>query len=158
LDGAHGRRPRHSRSLGRPDDFRGLPPLAGSAMRPYPLTQDPSHRISMPKQQSVIVRVEADIRAIDAAAWDACANPRGVPYNPFISHAFLASLEESGSAGAETGWLPQHLIRDDGSGGVAGALACYLKNRSQGEYVFDYGWADAYERAGGRYYPKLQAS
>ena len=112
----------------------------------------------MTEPKSVIVRVEADIRAIDAGAWDACANPRGVPYNPFISHDFLASLEESGSVCAETGWLPQHLILDDGSGGVAGALACYLKNHSQGEYVFDYGWADAYERAGGRYYPKLQAS
>jgi uncharacterized protein len=112
----------------------------------------------MTEPKSVIVRVEADIRAVEAAAWDACANPQGVPYNPFISHDFLASLEGSGSACAETGWLPQHLILDDGKGGVAGALACYLKNHSQGEYVFDYGWADAYERAGGRYYPKLQAS
>ena len=112
----------------------------------------------MAAAKSVVVRVEPDIRAIDAAAWDACANPPGFSYNPFISHDFLASLEESGSVRAETGWLPQHLVLDDGKGGVAGALACYLKNHSQGEYVFDYGWADAYERAGGRYYPKLQAS
>lgn len=109
-------------------------------------------------QKTVVVRVESDIRAVDAAAWNACANPPDLPYNPFVSHDFLASLEESGSARAETGWLPQHLVLEDGKGGVAGALACYLKNHSQGEYVFDYGWADAYERAGGRYYPKLQAS
>jgi predicted N-acyltransferase len=70
----------------------------------------------------------------------------------------LRALEDSGSATAETGWLPQHLLLEDGSGTLLGCLPCYLKSHSRGEYVFDHGWADAYLRAGGRYYPKLQAS
>jgi predicted N-acyltransferase len=78
-------------------------------------------------------------------------------YNPFISHAFFSALEASGSACARTGWGPRHLLaRLDGA--IAGIVPCYLKSHSQGEYVFDRGWADAYERAGGRYYPKLQVS
>src|ERR1700736_5041496 len=119
---------------------------------------------------------------IPAAEWDACANPRPDPnsldnletlasssvagsscidsrpgYNPFVSHAFFAAAEASGSACARTGWGPRHLLaRLDGA--VVGVVPCYLKSHSQGEYVFDRGWADAYERAGGRYYPKLQAS
>lgn len=114
--------------------------------------------------EQILVRVEPDITALDATAWDACANPTGSessvsrPYNPFISHAFLSALEESGSASAETGWAPHHLVLDDGRGGVLACMPCYLKSHSQGEYVFDYGWADAFERAGGRYYPKLQAA
>jgi uncharacterized protein len=119
---------------------------------------------------------------IPAAEWDACASPKadpgnlenldtlaspgasgdscldsGVDYNPFVSHAFFAAAEASGSACARTGWGPRHLLaRLDGR--IAGIVPCYLKSHSQGEYVFDRGWADAYERAGGRYYPKLQAS
>lgn len=114
--------------------------------------------------EQILVRIEPDITATDAAQWDACANPKSSgetfdrTYNPFISHAFLSALEESGSATAETGWAPQHLVLDDGSGGALACMPCYLKSHSQGEYVFDYGWADAFERAGGRYYPKLQAS
>jgi predicted N-acyltransferase len=78
-------------------------------------------------------------------------------YNPFVSHAFFAALETSKSASARTGWGPRHLVaRRDGA--VIGIVPCYLKAHSQGEYVFDRGWADAYERAGGQYYPKLQAS
>ena len=78
-------------------------------------------------------------------------------YNPFVSHAFFSALEASGSACARTGWGPRHLVaRLDGE--IAGIVPCYLKSHSQGEYVFDRGWADAYERAGGRYYPKLQVS
>src|SRR5207248_3331596 len=109
----------------------------------------------------------SDIAAED---WDACANPLVLStvaadscansrpaYNPFISHAFFAACEGSGSATARTGWAPRHLIAKIG-GTVAGIVPCYLKSHSQGEYVFDRGWADAYERAGGRYYPKLQAS
>jgi uncharacterized protein len=119
---------------------------------------------------------------IKAADWDACANPApdfdsldalhtlalpssgGLaciharpPHNPFVSHAFFAALEASGSAVARTGWGPRHLVAklDDK---IVGIVPCYLKSHSQGEYVFDRGWADAYERAGGRYYPKLQAS
>ncbi len=94
---------------------------------------------------------------IDAAAWDACANPDGT-YDPFVSHAFLLALEESGSADAQTGWAPHHILIEDGKGILLGAAPLYLKNHSQGEYVFDHGWADAYMRAGGQYYPKFQVS
>ena len=79
-------------------------------------------------------------------------------YNPFVSYQFLHALEESGSATRETGWMGQHLRLESGDGRLVGAAACYLKNHSQGEYVFDHGWADAFERAGGRYYPRLQVS
>jgi len=88
----------------------------------------------------------------------ASRNESGVSYNPFISYDFLSILEESGTVSARAGWKPQHLRLEDASGRLIGAVACYLKSHSQGEYVFDHGWADAFERAGGRYYPKLQAS
>jgi predicted N-acyltransferase len=111
------------------------------------------------------IRVLSAIAEVDPADWDACANPPGGPqdgsgcaYNPFISHAFLSSLEESGSATAKTGWLPQHLVAETSDGAVLGVAPCYLKSHSRGEYVFDRGWAEAYERAGGAYYPKLQVS
>jgi predicted N-acyltransferase len=106
---------------------------------------------------------------VQAEDWNACANPLVLAmvagdscnskpaYNPFVSHAFFSAVEASGSAVARTGWGPRHLIAKIG-GTVAGIVPCYLKSHSQGEYVFDRGWADAYERAGGRYYPKLQAS
>ena len=81
-----------------------------------------------------------------------------IPYNPFISHDFLHALEASGSATARTGWQPQHLLAEDPDGAILGVVPCYLKSHSQGEYVFDRGWAEAYERAGGEYYPKLQVS
>jgi uncharacterized protein len=80
------------------------------------------------------------------------------PDNPFISQAFLHALEESGSATRATGWLPQHLVLEDAAGGISACMPCYLKSHSYGEYVFDHAWADAYERAGGSYYPKLQAA
>ncbi|GAA0574093.1 GNAT family N-acetyltransferase [Craurococcus roseus] len=92
------------------------------------------------------------IADVPAEEWDACAGGA----NPFVSHAFLLALEESGSATAGTGWLPQHAALRDGSGRLVACAPCYAKSHSQGEYVFDYGWADAYERAGGDYYPKLQ--
>jgi uncharacterized protein len=113
---------------------------------------------------------------VPAEEWNACANPVPDPdslhgldtlagscpaskphYNPFVSHAFLSAAEQSGSAIARTGWGPRHLLAkiDDQ---IVGIVPCYLKSHSQGEYVFDRGWADAYERAGGRYYPKLQCS
>lgn len=79
-------------------------------------------------------------------------------HNPFISHAFLASLEESGTVTARTGWLPQHIVVENKSGEILAVMPCYLKSHSRGEYVFDHGWAEAYERAGGQYYPKLQVS
>ncbi|SFI68157.1 GNAT family N-acetyltransferase [Aerobium aerolatum] len=79
-------------------------------------------------------------------------------YNPFISYDFLLSLEESSCADRRTGWLGQHLRLEDSTGLLIGAVPCYLKSHSQGEYVFDHGWADAFQRAGGSYYPKLQAA
>lgn len=79
-------------------------------------------------------------------------------YNPFISYDFLHALEESGSATGRTGWQARHLVLEDENGKAAGIVPCYQKAHSMGEYVFDQGWADAYERAGGRYYPKLQVS
>lgn len=79
-------------------------------------------------------------------------------YNPFISHDFLSTLEDAGTVSRQTGWQPQHLRLEAPGGALIGAVSCYLKSHSQGEYVFDHGWADAFERAGGRYYPKLQVS
>ena len=82
----------------------------------------------------------------------------GLEYNPFLSHDFLWSLEESGSATRKTGWLGQHLVLAGADDRPAAILPCYLKSHSMGEYVFDGGWANAFEQAGGRYYPKLQVS
>src|SRR5262249_19190780 len=79
-------------------------------------------------------------------------------FNPFISHDFLSRLEASGSVAARAGWQPQHLVAEHAEGDVVGVAPCYLKSHSRGEYVFDHGWAEAYERAGGSYYPKLQVS
>ena len=91
------------------------------------------------------------IGAVPEADWDCCAGTT----NPFLSHAFLASLEESGSVAPEEGWAPCHLLVRDGDDSVVGCAPFYLKGHSQGEYVFDHGWANAFERAGGTYYPKL---
>jgi uncharacterized protein len=130
----------------------------------------------------ITLEAVSSVSQIPAEAWDACANPPAEPhglngldtlaspdtagdsckktktgYNPFVSYTFFSALEASGSASARTGWGPRHLLaRLDGK--IAGIVPCYLKSHSQGEYVFDRGWADAYERAGGQYYPKLQAS
>lgn len=106
----------------------------------------------------MIVKVAGGIGAIAADQWDACANPDALPYNPFLAHAFLHALEQSGSVGAGTGWHPQHLLLEAPGGAVVGVMPFYLKTNSQGEYVFDHAWADALERAGGAYYPKLQAA
>ncbi len=115
----------------------------------------------------IILEAVSSVSQIPADEWNACANPPVSPggslgdiknaYNPFVSHAFFSAVEASGSATPRTGWGPRHLIarRDDI---IAGIVPCYLKSHSQGEYVFDRGWADAYDRAGGKYYPKLQAS
>nr|WP_244645220.1 GNAT family N-acetyltransferase [Salinarimonas ramus] len=112
----------------------------------------------------LVVKIAGRIAAVDAAEWDACAlGPQagalGVdPHCPFVSHAFLAALEESGCVRAETGWAPAHVLVEDGAGALLACAPAYLKSHSQGEYVFDHAWADAYERAGGRYYPKVQIS
>lgn len=92
------------------------------------------------------------VAAVEAAAWDALAGGA----NPFVGHAFLSLLEESGSVGPGTGWQPAPLLVADGAGALVAAAPAYLKTHSQGEYVFDHGWADAWARAGGAYYPKLQ--
>lgn len=102
-----------------------------------------------------LVRVATELGDVDACSWDACANPDPAKYNPFVSHTFLKALEDAGCVAPETGWLPQHLVLESADGEIAGCLPCYLKTHSQGEFVFDYAWAEAYERAGGDYYPKL---
>lgn len=98
-----------------------------------------------------VVRVAQSVAELDAAQWDACAGSA----NPFLSHAFLSALEDSGSVGPGTGWQSVPIVVETDAG-VQGALPAYLKTHSQGEYVFDHGWADAWHRAGGSYYPKLQ--
>lgn len=87
-----------------------------------------------------------------AAAWDGLGDG-----NPFTSHRFLLALEDSGSVGPGTGWQPRHMLAHQ-AGKLLGAMPLYLKSHSQGEYIFDFNWADAYQRAGGSYYPKLQAA
>ena len=103
---------------------------------------------------TLVARTVDHIGSLDAGQWDRCAGAG----NPFVSHAFLYALEDSESVGAEAGWLPHHLVIEDGDGVLQAAVPLYLKGHSQGEYVFDHGWAHAYEQAGGAYYPKLQAS
>jgi uncharacterized protein len=120
-------------------------------------------------RSELVVRATTSIDAVPASEWDACANPPMTaepaadaltahdPQNPFVSHAFLRACEVSGSATARAGWGPAHLLVEE-AGRLVAAAPCYVKTNSQGEYVFDHGWADAYLRAGGRYYPKLQVS
>ena len=108
-----------------------------------------------------IARILHGIDAIGAAAWNRCANPSGMAYNPFLDHRFLRALEDSGSVSRETGWQPFHVVLSGEGGEVddaVGVVPMYLKSHSRGEYVFDGGWADAFYRAGGHYYPKLQSS
>ena len=102
------------------------------------------------------VKILRRISDLDPEGWDACATGSGA-YNPFTSYAFLSALEDSNSACQETGWQPFHLAVERDST-LVGVVPMYLKSHSQGEYVFDYAWADAWHRAGGQYYPKLQAS
>ena len=124
------------------------------------------------------IRIAQSLAEVPAAAWDACAagatastvklthednsppelSTRGQVDNPFISHDFLSSLEDSFSVGGRTGWQPRHLLAEDADGALLGAAPCYVKTHSRGEYVFDHGWAEAFERAGGDYYPKLQVA
>jgi predicted N-acyltransferase len=129
------------------------------------------------------IRIAPSLAEVPAAAWNACASAdgspnalkkeakltlednsspdlstRGQPNNPFISHEFLSSLELSGSVGGRTGWQPRYLLAEDAHGTLVGAAPCYAKSHSRGEYVFDHGWAEAFERAGGDYYPKLQVA
>ena len=119
----------------------------GAASRPsMPRTNSVSNSISLAELDKPICELP-----------ESSADTSSAPYNPFISHAFLLAAKSSGSATAKTGWMPQHLVAER-DGKVVGVVPCYLKSHSRGEYVFDRGWADAYERAGGSYYPKLQVS
>jgi len=107
--------------------------------------------LSFPLSTELSLSTAASLSSISAEDWDRCA---GAP-NPFVSHAFLSTLEDSGAVSAATGWQPQHLVGRVGDK-LVGVMPLYLKNHSYGEYVFDWNWAEAYEQAGGRYYPKLQ--
>jgi len=105
-------------------------------------------------REPTTVNVLGSINEVGADEWDACA---GVDH-PFCRHGFLSALEDSGSASADSGWLARHLaVRDEG-GELVACAPLYLKNHSYGEYIFDWGWADAYQRAGQQYYPKLQCA
>src|SRR6185437_13134126 len=128
------------------------------------------------------IRIAKSLTEVPAAAWDACAgmpcakaqpphlkvsdeanlstelSTRAYVDNPFVSHDFLLSLEQSASVGGRSGWQPRHLLAEDAGGALVGSAPCYVKTHSKGEYVFDHGWADAFERAGGDYYPKLQVA
>ena len=124
------------------------------------------------------IRIAQSLADVPAAAWDACAagpvvstaepshednsppelSTRGKVSNPFITHDFLSSLEASHSVGGRTGWQPRHLLAEGANGTLLGAAPCYVKSHSRGEYVFDHGWAEAFEHAGGDYYPKLQVA
>src|SRR5215831_10782953 len=132
------------------------------------------------------IRIGQSLAEVPASAWDACAaggdgakgadalaqavkltsednlspdlTTRGQVNNPFITHDFLSSLEASYSVGGRTGWQPRHLLAEGADGTLLGAAPCYVKTHSRGEYVFDHGWAEAFERAGGDYYPKLQVA
>ncbi|MBX9816120.1 MAG: GNAT family N-acetyltransferase [Sphingomonas sp.] len=103
---------------------------------------------------SITARIADGVRSIAPEAWDACAGSA----NPFLSHAFLSILEESGSVHPRAGWQPLPIVIDGADGAPAAIAPAYAKSHSQGEYVFDHAWADAWERAGGRYYPKLQVA
>src|SRR4029079_8344396 len=130
------------------------------------------------------IRIAQSLADLPARAWNMCAaatiepvaqakselqstvgdnlapalSPPGNIDNPFVSHEFLSSLEASKSVGGRTGWQPRHLLAENAAGELLGAAPCYVKTRSRGEYVFDHGWAEAFERAGGDYYPKLQVA
>jgi predicted N-acyltransferase len=103
---------------------------------------------------TLTMSLHAAIADIDPADWDACAGDG----NPFVSHAFLSVVEDSGSATKRTGWVPQHAVLKNADGVVVAVAPIYAKTHSYGEYVFDHGWANALERAGERYYPKLQVA
>jgi uncharacterized protein len=100
----------------------------------------------------LVARIGQGVASFEAEDWDACAGAG----NPFLSHAFLSALEESGSATGRTGWQPVPVAIDGDDGRPAAVMPAYVKSHSQGEYVFDHSWAAAWERAGGDYYPKLQ--
>ncbi|MEL6875090.1 MAG: GNAT family N-acetyltransferase, partial [Pseudomonadota bacterium] len=107
---------------------------------------------SPPENPDIVARAAPDIASLPEDQWDACAGKE----NPFVSHAFLSAMEESGSVGPGTGWKSLPIIIEDGAGRISACLPSYLKSHSQGEYIFDQPWAHAFENAGGQYYPKIQ--
>lgn len=122
---------------------------------------DQSDDVKEPDQAGYAMRIAAGINAFTREEWDSFGGTTRTSkpgYNPFISFDFLNALEESGCAVSRTGWQGHHLRLEAADGKLLGAVPCYVKSHSQGEYVFDHGWADAFERAGGSYYPKLQCS
>ena len=100
-------------------------------------------------------RVISGLNEVSADAWNSLANPVGVPFDPFLTWEFLEALESSGAARPETGWSPCHVLVEGPGDTLLAAMPLYAKTHSQGEFVFDHSWADAYERAGGQYFPKL---
>ncbi len=116
--------------------------------------------MALDSEPRIGIRLLDGIDGIDAARWDACAAPEaadgGRAHDPFATHRWLHAFEESGSAARREGWDPRHLVaEDDADGALLGVMPLYAKGHSYGEYIFDHGWAQAYERAGGHYYPKL---
>ena len=105
------------------------------------------------RESDIIAKLASGVAGLNRHAWDRLAGD-----NPFVSHAFLSALEDSGSVGPGTGWTPSPILIEDGDDHLIAAAPAYLKSHSQGEYVFDHGWAEAWQRAGGDYYPKLQVS
>ncbi|QQS12862.1 MAG: N-acetyltransferase [Rhodospirillales bacterium] len=107
-------------------------------------------------EKRIEIEIVDGVGRVSAEAWDSCALAPDSEGNPFLSHAFLKALEDSRCLGRRTGWTPQYLVATDEAGATLGVAPMFVKSHSQGEYVFDHGWAQAFERAGGRYYPKLQ--
>lgn len=105
------------------------------------------------RESEIIAKIASGVAGLNGAAWDRLAGA-----DPFVGHAFLSALEDSGSVGPGTGWTPAPILVEDEASHLVAAAPAYLKTHSQGEYVFDHGWADAWERAGGDYYPKLQVA
>lgn len=112
----------------------------------------------MTTERQFAIQTVTNIGDIPSDKWDSFANPDPATWNPFITHAFLEALEKSGSVGEETGWIPMHLSLYQEENKPLGFMPNYIKLHSQGEFVFDHGWADAYERTGRHYYPKLQCA
>ena len=128
--------------------------------RPGPILGGPDpQKLPAPLSSQFTAEIHSSTAAIPAATWNGLVPASaGTPHNPFLDHGFFRALEESGCATARTGWQPQHILLRDAAGEPAGLLPLFLKSHSMGEYVFDHGWANALERAGGHYYPKLQGS
>ncbi len=112
----------------------------------------------MGESHEFVVRVFPHISGISESGWNSCANPVDAKFNPFVSYAFLNALEKSGCVSGRTGWQPQHLALETNKGELLACMPNYLKSNSYGEYIFDHGWAEAFENAGGDYYPKLQCA